>query len=126
MASVRREPDRLALCDTSSVNRKTQVAVIAVLALGGSYVLADAFDLTPGLITTRPVADSAQEYPSIEPIGASDPTSPVFDEEVAVPSTQAVSAAITGFVDDSRLKGTHGISWNGIAESGIVQRNHRR
>lgn len=105
MASVRREPDRLALCDTSSVNRKTQVAVIAVLALGGSYVLADAFDLTPGLITTRPVADSAQEYPSIEPIGASDPTSPVFDEEVAVPSTQAVSAAITGFVDDSRLKG---------------------
>ena len=105
MVSVMREPDRLALCDTSSVNRKTQVVATALLALGGTYVLADAFDLTPGLITTRPVADSAQEYPSIEAMAETLPTLPSFDKNAEIPPTEAISAAITSFTEDSRLKG---------------------
>ncbi|MGO1943910.1 MAG: D-alanyl-D-alanine carboxypeptidase/D-alanyl-D-alanine-endopeptidase [Ancrocorticia sp.] len=87
------------------MKRKTQVVATALLALGGIYVLTDAFDLTPGLITTRPVGDTAQEYPSIEPVQPANISLPSLDEEAPVPSTESVSGAITEFAEDSRLEG---------------------
>lgn len=98
-------PDRLALCDTISVNRKTQVVVTAVLALGGTYVLADAFDLTPGLITTRPLEDAPLEYPTPSPVELAAPSVPALGEDAPVPSNEAVAAAIDGFTGDSRMTG---------------------
>ena len=92
-------------CDTSTVNRKTQVAVTALLALGGTYLLADAFDLTPGLITTRPLEEKPAAYPSISPITVSAPQLPSLNDETPVPTPEAVNAAVDSFLADPRLTG---------------------
>ncbi|MFT0847380.1 D-alanyl-D-alanine carboxypeptidase/D-alanyl-D-alanine-endopeptidase [Actinomycetaceae bacterium L2_0104] len=87
------------------MNRKTQVAVTALLALGGTYFLADAFDLTPGLITTRPVEEKAASYPSADPVSIASPQLPSLDEEAAVPSADDVQAAIDELLANPQLTG---------------------
>ena len=77
----------------------------ALLELGGTYLLADAFDLTPGLITTRPLEEKPAAYPTITPVEAVSPQLPTPDENIPVPTSEAVTGAIDAFLADPRLTG---------------------
>ncbi|MCF2706665.1 D-alanyl-D-alanine carboxypeptidase/D-alanyl-D-alanine-endopeptidase [Arcanobacterium haemolyticum] len=88
------------------MKRRTQVAISSVLALGGVYLLADAFDLTPGVLTTRPHSVEVAAYPTIDTTGVARPTLPSLNPQAPVPDANAVQAAVTQFVGDSRLSGS--------------------
>ncbi|MBP3222301.1 MAG: D-alanyl-D-alanine carboxypeptidase/D-alanyl-D-alanine-endopeptidase [Actinomycetaceae bacterium] len=43
-----------------------QVLVLIIVALGGGYLYADAYDIVPGILTTRPADKQAEKYPSVK------------------------------------------------------------
>ncbi|MFT3943694.1 MAG: D-alanyl-D-alanine carboxypeptidase/D-alanyl-D-alanine-endopeptidase [Ancrocorticia sp.] len=87
------------------MNRKTQVAVTALLALGGTYLLADAFDLTPGLLTTRPVEQKAAAYPAFvsQNVTFVQPSEP--SAEAPIPHATDVQGLIASFIADPGMSG---------------------
>ncbi len=77
----------------------------ALLALGGTYLLADAFDLTPGLITTRPVEEKAAAYPTFlsQNVTFVQPSEPSTD--APVPDATDVQSLIAKFAADPGMSG---------------------
>ena len=77
----------------------------ALLALGGTYLLADAFDLTPGLITTRPVEQRASSYPTFgsQNVTFVQPSEPSTD--APVPDATDVQSLIAKFAADPGMSG---------------------
>lgn len=102
------------------MNRKTQVAVTALLALGGTYLLADAFDLTPGLVTTRPLEERPAAYPVVSTTEALAPQLPVFDDSVPAPTADAVGAAADAFLADPRLTGEASVKVVDVATGQVL------
>lgn len=87
------------------MKRRTQVAVSAVLALGGVYLLADAFDLTPGMLSMRPITAEAAPYPTVQQLDSSAVHIPQLDPDAPIPDAAAVQKAVDSFASDSRITG---------------------
>ena len=79
--------------------RTVAITAITTLALAGGYVAADAYDVVPGLLTTRPVVVEPEPYPQVE--GAPAPVTPVLGDAAPVPlgeeSVARAAAAVTAF-----------------------------
>lgn len=87
------------------MKRRTQVVVSVLLVLGGTYLVADAFDLTPGVLTARPLEEEAVEYPTVSSTAVARPSIPSLDASVAIPDGAAVQTAVDEFLADSRMTG---------------------
>ena len=77
----------------------------ALLALGGTYLLADAFDLTPGLITTRPVEEKAAAYPTFGTQNVTFVQTPELTADAPIPHATDVQSLIGAFASDSGMSG---------------------
>ncbi len=96
------------------MKRRTQVAISVVLALGGVYLLGDAFDLTPGVLTTRTQSFASYENrhstsPHVRSLIAS-PELPHFSEHVPIPDSANVRRALDSFLADERLAGSASVT----------------
>ncbi len=80
--------------------------VTTVVALFGGYLVADAYDVVPGLLTTAPPPPEPAPFP-VAPgavLGAEpDPALPTLSPDAPVPSTSAVGDLVTGLARDARL-----------------------
>lgn len=85
------------------MKRRTQVVISVALVLSGIYLAADAFDLTPGVLTARPLVEEAAQFPTVSDDAVIHPTVPELDPSAAVP--QDVKAAIEALAADSRVTG---------------------
>ncbi|MBE6484476.1 MAG: D-alanyl-D-alanine carboxypeptidase/D-alanyl-D-alanine-endopeptidase [Actinomycetaceae bacterium] len=86
------------------MKRRTQVAFSAVLALVAGYLVADAYDLTPGMLTTRATVPDPLPYPSVNN-GVSNPVLPSFDAAAPIPSANDIEEAIAELEADPRVTG---------------------
>ncbi|MDY5584675.1 MAG: D-alanyl-D-alanine carboxypeptidase [Arcanobacterium sp.] len=86
--------------------KKIRIGLSAVLVFAGTYVMADAWDIVPGLITMKPIENQAQPYPVPDP--AELPAAPVFlaDDAAPMPSAQKVSAVLQSLAGTPELSGT--------------------
>lgn len=77
----------------------------ALLALGGTYLLADTFDLTPGLITTRPLEEKAAAYPTFvsQNMTFVQPAEPSAD--APIPHATDIQSLIGSFANDPGMSG---------------------
>ncbi|NNU26068.1 D-alanyl-D-alanine carboxypeptidase/D-alanyl-D-alanine-endopeptidase [Isoptericola sediminis] len=81
-------------------------AVTSVLTLFGGYLVADAYDVVPGMVTFDPPHESPAPFPSAP--GASTGPSPrvavpPLSSEAPVPDADAVGRLVTDLADDERL-----------------------
>lgn len=80
------------------------IAALTTLALAGGYAAADAFDVVPGFLTTRPVVVEPVPYPQLDGVPA--PAVPVLASAAPVPMSEASAARVAELV--SALPGTAG------------------
>ena len=92
----------------------------ALLALGGTYLLADAFDLTPGLITTRPLEEKAAAYPAFasQNVTFVQPSEPNTD--ALIPNATDVQSLIASFAADPGMSGEPSVEVVDAATGGIL------
>ena len=76
------------------MKRRTQVTISILLALGGTYLVADAFDLTPGVLTARPLEEEPVDFPSVKADAALPVAIPTLDPNAPIPDAAAVDAAL--------------------------------
>ncbi|AIE83186.1 D-alanyl-D-alanine carboxypeptidase/D-alanyl-D-alanine-endopeptidase [Actinotignum schaalii] len=88
---------------------KAQIALSLVLLLAGGYAFADAFDLTPGLLTLGPRADAAAPYPHPTPVPAV--TVPAAPEPAELEDVSAAKVAALGQEFAARLAPTGQVSY---------------
>lgn len=86
---------------------KRLIAVLALVALGG-YVFADAWDLAPGPLTTKPEPAEPLPYPTIQPAIAEAPSADTTVTATA-PTSDDVAQLIHALESDSRNTGTTAI-----------------
>ena len=77
-------------CETCIVKRMTVLATALAVALGG-YVVADAYDITPGFLTTRPTESEALPYPSVSSASAPEAL-PSWNADAKVDNAAVTSA----------------------------------
>ena len=102
------------------MKRRTQVAISAILALGGIYLLADAFDLTPGILTTRPIVATAEAYPTVQARSETQAILPEFDSDAQIPDAAAVQSAIEAFQADDQVTGGSSIEFVDTATGDVL------
>ncbi|GAA1994718.1 D-alanyl-D-alanine carboxypeptidase/D-alanyl-D-alanine-endopeptidase [Isoptericola halotolerans] len=86
--------------------------VTTVVALFGGYLVADAYDVVPGMVTLQPAPEPAAPFPTAP--GAVDGPSPVvavpaLSEDAPVPSASAVDDLVEDLADDDRLGNRVGV-----------------
>lgn len=92
----------------------------ALLALGGTYLLADAFDLTPGLITTRPVEQRALSYPTFGAQNVTFVQPPESNEDAPIPHATDVQSLIDAFASDSGMSGEPSVEVTDVATGEVL------
>lgn len=92
------------------MKRRTQVTISILLALGGTYLVADAFDLTPGVLTARPLEEEPVDFPSVKAEAALPVAIPTLDPNAPIPDAAAVDAAIDVFLQDHRNTGAASVA----------------
>lgn len=83
---------------------KRIIAVLALVGMGG-YIFADAWDIAPGPLTTKPEPADPLPYPTIQPAVVE---APVLDTEITAmpPTSEDVAELISTLDADSRNTGT--------------------
>lgn len=89
-------------CETSIVKRMTALATALTVALGG-YVVADAYDITPGFLTMRPAEPEPEAYPSASTAGKPSAL-PSWNGKARV-NAPAIGTALNGFASSSQVQG---------------------
>lgn len=84
--------------------RTVVVGALTVLALGGGYVAADAFDVVPGFLTTRPAVAEPAAYPAIDAVPA--PAAPVLANASPTPLSAESATRVAELV--AALPGAEG------------------
>ncbi|MFH5821948.1 D-alanyl-D-alanine carboxypeptidase/D-alanyl-D-alanine-endopeptidase [Georgenia sp. AZ-5] len=92
------------------VGRAVGAAAAVVLVLGG-YAVADAADVVPGVLTTRPTPADPLPFPDVElPAGAAaPPEAPGPDADAPVPTAAALAALAGDLRADERMAGSFGM-----------------
>lgn len=91
---------------------RSGAAVAAVVALFGGYLVADAYDVVPGMLTTADPWPQASPFPSAP--GAVDGPAPVsllagLPEDAPVPDSVEIQRLVTGLAKDKRLGSRVGV-----------------
>lgn len=87
-----------------SQGKHRPLAALLVLGLAaGAYGVADAFDIAPGLLTTRPALAPPATYGPAKTPTLSAEAPPAFDGQEAPLSENDFAAAVAGFTTDKRL-----------------------
>ncbi|WP_425955972.1 D-alanyl-D-alanine carboxypeptidase/D-alanyl-D-alanine endopeptidase [Xylanimonas sp. McL0601] len=85
---------------------RTGATAVTVVALMGGYLVADAHDVVPGMLTLAPAPPQPAPFPSppgAQPGPSPTPVIPTLPDDAAVPSASDVGALVKGLVDDKRL-----------------------
>ncbi|MGB4646149.1 MAG: D-alanyl-D-alanine carboxypeptidase/D-alanyl-D-alanine-endopeptidase [Arcanobacterium sp.] len=80
------------------------IATLLTLTLCG-YIFADAWDVVPGVFTTKPLVAEALPYPESSEVEANEAVLPELAQPTA-PDAATVSAAIKEMLDDEKMSGT--------------------
>ena len=83
----------------------TRTAIAAAMLLSGGYVVADAYDLTPGFLTVRDREPDPQPYPTVSRAITGPPRLPAWNAKAPQPDSAAVGKAVTSFASDPRVTG---------------------
>ncbi|WP_233257167.1 D-alanyl-D-alanine carboxypeptidase/D-alanyl-D-alanine-endopeptidase [Promicromonospora sp. AC04] len=91
---------------------RSGAAVAAVVALFGGYLVADAYDVVPGMLTTADPWPQASPFPSAP--GAVDGPAPVsllagLPDDAPVPDSVEIQRLVTGLAKDKRLGSRVGV-----------------
>lgn len=84
--------------------KKVKIGISAVLALIGVYILGDAWDVVPGLFTTKPPLSVPEPYPQVSEPHVTNPKIPSFATLPELDSAQ-VRTIMEEFRTDERLSG---------------------
>lgn len=84
--------------------KKVKIGISAVLALIGVYILGDAWDVVPGLFTTKPPLSVPEPYPQVSEPHVTNPKIPNFATLPELDSAQ-VRTIMEEFRTDERLSG---------------------
>lgn len=84
-------------------------AVAVVLGLAGGYVAADAHDLVPGLLTTRPVVPDPAPYPEPLAAEAESPALTAPDPDVPLPDAAVLADLTETLLADPRMGSETGV-----------------
>jgi D-alanyl-D-alanine carboxypeptidase/D-alanyl-D-alanine-endopeptidase (penicillin-binding protein 4) len=91
----------------------SRLAVLAFVVVGlGAYAVADAADVAPGVLTLAPPSPSPEPFPSAaaaSPFEAPDEPAVLLANHPA-PSAAAIQALVDGFLADSRIGTSTGVS----------------
>lgn len=87
------------------MKKMTRTAIAAAMLLSGGYVVADAYDLTPGFLTVRDREPDPQPYPTVSRAITGPPRLPAWNAKAPQPDSATVGKAVTSFASDPRITG---------------------
>ncbi|GAA4718825.1 D-alanyl-D-alanine carboxypeptidase/D-alanyl-D-alanine-endopeptidase [Isoptericola chiayiensis] len=97
--------------------------VTTALALFGGYLVADAYDVVPGMVTLEPPHSSPAPFPSVPgatPGPSPEVAVPPLDDDAPVPDAAAVDELVTALVDDNRLGNRVGVMVSDAGTGDVV------